>query len=60
MRREERSPLPTSTAATAAPAFQPKTRKLLVPPALPEPFVLMSTPKKSLPTMMLVGKEPAR
>lgn len=52
------TPLAMSNTATKRPAFHPRTRKALVPPALPDPNCRMSIPFSSFPTIILVGIEP--
>ncbi|SVA92098.1 uncharacterized protein METZ01_LOCUS144952 [marine metagenome] len=51
-------PLSTSKVMTITAGFQPKTRKTLVPPALPLPCSRMSIPLVSFPMIILVGNEP--
>src|ERR1700760_4345266 len=54
------TPLRTSTAITMEPHLEPRTRKVLVAPALPLPYSRISIPKKERLTQTAVGIEPIR
>ena len=53
------APLPMSIAITPSANFAPCVRKALVPPALPLPWVRISTPR-SFPSSRLPESEPSR
>ena len=54
------TPLPTSMTTTPSANRKPCVRSAFVPPALPLPIVLMSTPPRSRPTISAPINEPMK